>query len=371
MKRFIATAVSAAMLTGAVSTAALAADAGSLDFMADDIASTSDSISITVTADGETLSASLTALNSESGDTSLSGSVTLPASVAGEETTVSLDDVLRVVSGDTYLNVDAVLDLYQQLSGDASLTSLATMVGIDQPWLVIPKLDIPESETTEPEISEELTTALVSAISSFEMEETETSLSVSFDGDDLVVLMQNLEDLYKNHSEELNSLMTGNSAELDYKTIFADYILAAAEGINSVQPDTTVDAAVEMINGMIDSMISEGEAGLGLPTVDDATDGASVSEELAAALAEGVQVAGNVTVEQTEAGLSVNVSVQVSDADAEDTVDVQVSVVSSTEGEFTEIAAPDSATALRDVVKNVVVIYYGMMAQQETETAAE
>lgn len=64
-----------------------------------------DMISLSLTQAGETLSADITAVYNESGDSSFSVSVTLPASMMGTEEPVvyGFDDVLRVCGEDVYL----------------------------------------------------------------------------------------------------------------------------------------------------------------------------------------------------------------------------------------------------------------------------
>ncbi|MBQ8640160.1 MAG: hypothetical protein IJ468_13420 [Lachnospiraceae bacterium] len=362
MKKFVAASLSAALLAGTVSTVVMAEEAA--------VASSSDVITIAITADGETMEAGLVALNSESGDTSLSAYATLPPSMLGTEEpmTLELADLVKVVAGDCYLNIDAVLGLYQNMTGDASLVSLTTMVGIDQPFVVIPKLEIEAAAAEEPVVSEELAAALMECVSGFEMTETETGAVVSFNDDSLLAAVTAFEAVYETYGEELSGLMaTDSESTIDVKTVFADYILAAAEGMAEVDTTSTVDANVEMINMMVDMVMEEAmaSADLSVDTEVEGVESASMTETVAAAL-ETIDVEGTITVDQTETEMVVVADVNVTEA--EQTVNVMVSFVSTMDGEFSEITAPE-ATPLRDIVKNGVIIYYSMM-MAEMETAA-
>ena len=99
-----------------------------------------DMISFSLTQDGETLSADITAVYNESGDSSFSVSVTLPASMMGTEEPVvyGFDDVLRVCGEDVYLNVEEIVNIYSELTADDSMTELLSMVGITESWIEIP-----------------------------------------------------------------------------------------------------------------------------------------------------------------------------------------------------------------------------------------
>ena len=99
-----------------------------------------DMISLSLTQAGETLSADITAVYNESGDSSFSVSVTLPASMMGTEEPVvyGFDDVLRVCGEDVYLNVEEIVNIYSELTADDSMTELLSMVGITESWLEIP-----------------------------------------------------------------------------------------------------------------------------------------------------------------------------------------------------------------------------------------
>ena len=67
-----------------------------------------------LTADGESMLFSITAEQFAEDGVSVSANVTLPPSVTGEEadTVYGLSDVLRVVSGDLYINVAEIASTY-------------------------------------------------------------------------------------------------------------------------------------------------------------------------------------------------------------------------------------------------------------------
>lgn len=367
MRKFVATAVSAAMLAGSVSTVVLAEEAS--------MASSSDVFAITVTAEGESLEAGFVTSHSEDGNTALSAYAVLPASMLGTEEplTLTLEDLAVVADGDLYLNVDAVLGLYQEMTGDASLVALTTMVGITEPWIAIPKLEIGETATEELTLSEDLAAALAGCAAGVEIVETETGVSIAFNDDTVIGAVTGFEMVAENFEEELNALMTsGSEVDIDVKTVFADYILAVAEGMAAVDTTTTVDAYVEYLNMMIDMVMEEAASSAEFSLNTETTENGetvSLAETVEAAL-ETVDVDGVISIEQTETELAVVVDVDVTEVESGETVNVLVSLTSTMDGEFYEITAPESATLLRDVVKNGVTIYMSMMAAQE-ETYTE
>ena len=387
MKKFIAAALSASMIAGMLSGAVSAQETGADVFSSVGTFSGSETaIQFRVTDPyGGEISASLTIQKSESGDVSVSGSAVLPADEeeGTEEQTVSLDDLVRVVAGDMYLNVDAVMDLYQEMTGDASLISLAAMVGITEPWIVIPKLDIPEDAAAQvPAVSEEMAAALQACFEPFEITETQTGAVMSFDRDSMIAFAENVDVFASDYEDELMQMMTGSSVEIDYKTVFADYIQAAAEGINAVSSDVTVEDGVAMINSMIDSLLAEAEEELEpaeeTPGEGEAQDESEqeengqtkFSDQVRELFDESVSVNGTLTVDSQENSQSVILSMDVADEDGSG--NISLSIVSDNENGYAEITVPDSSVALRDIVKNVVIIYYGMMsAEEETAAAAE
>ena len=83
-----------------------------------------------LTADGESMLFSVTAEQFAEDGVSVSANVTLPASVTGEEadTVYGLNDVLRIVSGDLYINVAEIASTYGELLG-SDISSMLPMFG--------------------------------------------------------------------------------------------------------------------------------------------------------------------------------------------------------------------------------------------------
>ena len=109
-----------------------------------------------LTAEGESMIFSVTAEQFAEDGVSVSANVTLPASVTGEEadTVYGLNDVLRVVSGDLYINVAEIASTYGELLG-SDISSMLPMFGIDQDWVEIPAIDFAALET-EAETEEDI-----------------------------------------------------------------------------------------------------------------------------------------------------------------------------------------------------------------------
>jgi len=459
MKRWMAAALSTAMVMGAFPIASMAEE------------TISDELEFVLTAEGESLTAVITEEYGADGTASFSGSITFPAAMMGEEMTFALEDLVRVSGGDVYLNADAAIDLYYNLTGDTSMTMLATMVGIDQPWIKIPALDWSSLEVTESTessaVSEALMAELYNCIAPFEMTETENGIEIVFDGADIGVSYESLVNILKNYTDELAGLTSNTgSVSFDYKAVFGDYILAAAEGINTVDPGMSVEDGVDMICEMIDAVIAESvteteivvsedsfadldemvaemketltaenftgrivinDSGVNcdLTVLEDgavqgvvnanatiAEDGLTfgisaieeeetteilkgsvlVTEEgfeaeavaydndetagfalSAAAIENGFKFAFSVseneekmellngTVTADDAGFSLECTV----SDGSDEFLFALNGTSVTEGTYAEISAPENATLLRDVVKNVVIIYGSMMMMEE------
>lgn len=459
MRRWMAAALSATMVMGTFSVSAMAEE------------TISNELEFILTSEGESLTAVITEEYGADGTASFSGSVTLPAAMMGEEMTFALEDLVRVSDGDVYLNADAAIDLYYNLTGDTSMTMLATMVGINQPWVKIPALDCSSLEVTENTesfaVSEELVAELYNCIAPFELTETENGIEIAFDGADIGVAYEGLVNILKNYTDELTFTNNTGSVSFDYKAVFGDYILAAAEGMNTVNPGMSVEDGVAMICEMIDTLIAESAAETeivvpedsftdldemvaemketltaenftGLLVINDTgvncdltvlEDGAvlgvinanvtlteegftfgisaieeNVTTELlkgsvlmtdekfdaeavaydddetagfvlsAAAIENGFEFAFSVsendeemellrgTATADDAGFGIECTV----SDGADEVTFALNGTSVTEGTYAEINAPEDATLLRDVVKNVVVIYFSMMMQEET-----
>ncbi len=361
MKKWTAAALSAAMVIGSVPAAAVAEDT-------ELVTATATEIGFLISGpNDESLEAMIAAVNGEDGTVSISAGVSVSAELAETEEPLEfiLEDLIRFSDGTTYVNVELVLGLYQELAGDASLTMLATMAGIDQPWLEIPALEVEDTETVLPEISEALETAFMDSFAPFEMEEMEDGTMITFDGTDVVSVVKSLKALADTYTEELAALIISLSSDreaVDYKVVFDDYIQAVAEGINAADQTITVDEAVEEIYAMIDEQLMlEAETEEVTPEMlidlykEEVEDFDEVIAEMEAALNEETMQG---MIEAYEDGLLAVVEA----ADEEETAYIELSIATNVEIEYEAITAPEDTVLLRDVVKNAVIIYYSLMS---------
>lgn len=261
-----------------------------------------------VTADGESMVFSVKAEQFAEDSASISAAVTLPGSVLGTEEAVvyGLDDVLRVVSGDLYINVAEISGLYEELTG-TSLSSVLSLVGVDQDWVEIPALDIQAAEeAAEDEFNtDSIEAELTALMENFNVESTEEGTTVTFDGPAVVAAVQAFENMYDTMAAEmLNSLSMADASQIS--TVFEDYILAAAEGINEVTPEVSVEDAKAQIISLVDMFVEEAMSSVEIQPL-QGEDGQKLSEQLQQALDEGAQINGTVTV--TDAGMTENVTV--------------------------------------------------------------
>ncbi len=270
-----------------------------------------------VTTEGESMLFSIKAEQFAEDGVSLSASVTLPASVTGEteDTVYGLDDVLRVVSGDLYINVAEVCSVYEELSG-SSISSLLSLVGIDQDWVEIPAVDIQAAESdVESEFNvDSLTNDLTALMENFNVETAEDgSTTVTFDGPAVVAAVQAVENMYDTVMAELVSGF--NTADTTQVTnVFSDYILAAAEGINEVTPDVSIEDAQAQIMSMVDAAVQEIMSSVEVTPL-QTEDGQKLSEMLQQKLDEGATINGTVYV-----GVDGTMTENVTVVDGEDTM---------------------------------------------------
>lgn len=275
-----------------------------------------------VTAEGESMLFSIKAEQFAEDGVSLSASVTLPASVTGEteDTVYGLDDVLRVVSGDIYINVAEVCSVYEELSG-SSISSLLSLVGIDQDWVEIPAVDIQAAETeVDSEFNvDSLTDDLTALMENFNIETAEDgSTTVTFDGPAVVAAVQTVENMYDTVMAELvSNFSTADTAQVT--DVFSDYILAAAEGINAVTPDVSVEDAQAQIMSMVDAAVQEIMSSVEVTPL-QTEDGQKLSEMLQQKLDEGATINGTVYV-----GVDGTMTENVTVVDGEDTIVLDVS----------------------------------------------
>ena len=269
-----------------------------------------------VTTEGESMLFSIKAEEFAEDGVSLSASVTLPASVTGEteDTVYGLDDVLRVVSGDIYINVAEVCSVYEELSG-SSISSLLSLVGIDQDWVEIPAVDIQAAETeVDSEFDEDsLTNELTALMENFNIETAEDgSTTVTFDGSAVVAAVQAVENMYDTvMAEMVSNFSTADTTQVT--DVFSDYILAAAEGINAVTPDVSIEDAQAQIMSMVDAAVQEIMSSVEVTPL-QTEDGQKLSEVLQQSLDEGATINGTVYV-GADGTMTENVTV----VDGEDT----------------------------------------------------
>ncbi len=263
-----------------------------------------------VTSDGESMLFSVKAEQFAEDGVSLSASVTLPASVTGEaeDAEYGLNDVLRIVSGDLYINVAEICSVYESLSG-SSISSILGMVGIDQDWVEIPAVDFAAVQTeAESDFSvDSLTNDLTALMNNFDVQTAEDgSTTVSFDGPAVVASVQTVENLWDTLAAQvLSASSTVDASQIT--GVFSDYILAAAEGINEADPDVSIDDAQAQILSIVNTVVQEA-----LSTIDitplQTEDGQKLSEQIQQMLDEGATVNGTVTV-NADATMTENVTV--------------------------------------------------------------
>ena len=285
-----------------------------------------DMISFSLTQDGETLSADITAVYNESGDSSFSVSVTLPASMMGTEEPVvyGFDDVLRVCGEDVYLNVEEIVNIYSELTADDSMTELLSMVGITESWI-----EIPAPTASDDGQLDTILTAITDNLADLETVETDT----------------------------------GESAEEDIEGLefVSDYILAAAEGFREADPELSEEDSVALVSELVDALLAGVEEEFSMGS-DESSD-ISFAELLSSAL-EYAAFEGTLSIDSADGVSAVLLDLSAT-AEGEDAIGVQLGIASITDGEFAEFTSPESFVSLRDVVKNVASLYYTSIASYE------
>ena len=209
-----------------------------------------DMISFSLTQDGETLSADITAVYNESGDSSFSVSVTLPASMMGTEEPVvyGFDDVLRVCGEDVYLNVEEIVNIYSEITADDSMTELLSMVGITESWI-----EIPAPTASDDGQLDTILTAITDNLADLETVETDTGVQIAINNDTLLTIAQSID-------EAMASVegTDGESAEEDIEGLefVSDYILAAAEGFREADPELSEEDSVALVSELVDALLA-------------------------------------------------------------------------------------------------------------------
>ena len=309
-----------------------------------------DMISFSLTQDGETLSADITAVYNESGDSSFSVSVTLPASMMGTEEPVvyGFDDVLRVCGEDVYLNVEEIVNIYSELTADDSMTELLSMVGITESWLAIP---VPTA--SDDGQLDTILTAITDNLADLETVETDTGVQIAINNDTLLTIAQSID-------EAMASVegTDGESAEEDIEELefVSDYILAAAEGFREADPELSEEDSVALVSELVDALLAGVEEEFSMGS-DESSD-ISFAELLSSALE------GTLSIDSADGVSAVLLDLSAT-AEGEDAIGVQLGIASITDGEFAEFTSPESFVSLRDVVKNVASLYYTSIASYE------
>ena len=289
-----------------------------------------------LTADGESMLFSVTAEQFAEDGVSVSANVTLPASVTGEEadTVYGLNDVLRIVSGDLYINVAEIASTYGELLG-SDISSMLPMFGIDQDWVEIPAIDFAAVET-EAETDFDVDSMMndfTALAENFDIQTAEDgSTTITFDGPAIVNTVKAVENVVDNAMSVLLSQVQGTDAS-QLVTVFDDYLQAAAEGVNMASPDVSVEDAKGMIIDMT-------------------------------ATADGETVNMNIALTLLDNGLSIALTTN----DGNEEVSMAGSFTQEDGVTITDTEAP-TATLLRDVVKNTVAMFYAAQEPVEEETA--
>ena len=304
-----------------------------------------DMISFSLTQDGETLSADITAVYNESGDSSFSVSVTLPASMMGTEEPVvyGFDDVLRVCGEDVYLNVEEIVNIYSELTADDSMTELLSMVGITESWI-----EIPAPTASDDGQLDTILTAITDNLADLETVETDTGVQIAINNDTLLTIAQSID-------EAMASVegTDGESAEEDIEGLefVSDYILAAAEGFREADPELSEEDSVALVSELVDALLAGVEEEFSM--------GSDESSDISYAAFE-----GTLSIDSADGVSAVLLDLSAT-AEGEDAIGVQLGIASITDGEFAEFTSPESFVSLRDVVKNVASLYYTSIASYE------
>ena len=250
-----------------------------------------------LTADGESMLFSVTAEQFAEDGVSVSANVTLPASVTGEEadTVYGLNDVLRVVSGDLYINVAEIASTYGELLG-SDISSMLPMFGIDQDWVEIPAMDFAAVETeaeTDFDV-DSMMNEFTALAENFDIQTAEDgSTTITFDGPAIVNTVKAVENVVDNAMSVLLSQIQGTDAS-QLVTVLDDYLQAAAEGINMASPDVSVEDAKGMIVDMMNSLVEEMVSSFDVTPL-QTEDGSKLSDQLQQMLDEGATVNGTAT----------------------------------------------------------------------------
>lgn len=312
-----------------------------------------------LTADGESMLFSVTAEQFAEDGVSVSANVTLPASVTGEEadTVYGLNDVLRIVSGDLYINVAEIASTYGELSG-SDISSMLPMFGIDQDWVEIPAMDFAAVET-----------------------ESETDFDVDSMMNELTALAENFdiqtaEDGSTTITFDVTPLQTEDGSKLSDQIQQMLDEGATINGTATVNADGTMTENVTVVNGestVVVDMSFDGTA-FNYVVTEDGTEIMNANGTITAqdndfgmdmtATADGETVNMNIALTLLDNGLSIALTTN----DGNEEVSMAGSFTQEDGVTITDTEAP-TATLLRDVVKNTVAMFYAAQEPVEEETA--
>lgn len=287
-----------------------------------------DMISLSLTQGGETLSADITAVYNESGDSSFSVSVTLPASMMGTEEPVvyGFDDVLRVCGEDVYLNVEEIVNIYSELTADDSMTEMLSMVGITESWL-----EIPAPTASDDGQLDTILTAITDNLADLETVETDTGVQIAINNDTLLTIAQSI-----------------------------DEAMASVEGTDGESAEEDIEG-LEFVSELVDALFTGVEEEFSMGS-DESSD-ISFAELLSSAL-EYADFEGTLSIDSADGVSAVLLDLSAT-SEGEDAIGVQLGIASITDGEFAEFTSPESFVSLRDVVKNAASLYYTSMVSYE------
>lgn len=297
-----------------------------------------------LTADGESMLFSITAEQFAEDGVSVSANVTLPPSVTGEEadTVYGLNDVLRVVSGDLYINVAEIASTYGELLG-SDISSMLPMFGIDQDWVEIPAIDFAAVETEA-----ETDFDVDSMMNDF------TALAENFD-------IQTAEDGSK-LSDQIQQMLDEGATINGTATVNADGTMT--ENVTVVNGESTVVVDMSFDGTAFNYVVTEDGTEImnanGTITAQDNDFGMDMT-----ATADGETVNMNVALTLLDNGLSIALTTN----DGNEEVSMAGSFTQEDGVTITDTEAP-TATLLRDVVKNTVAMFYAAQEPVEEEETA-
>lgn len=299
-----------------------------------------------LTADGESMLFSVTAEQFAEDGVSVSANVTLPASVTGEEadTVYGLNDVLRVVSGDLYINVAEIASTYGELLG-SDISSMLPMFGIDQDWVEIPAIDFAAVETeaeTDFDVDSMMNSLVEEMVSSFDVTPLQTE-----DGSKL--------------SDQIQQMLDEGATINGTATVNADGTMT--ENVTVVNGESTVVVDMSFDGTAFNYVVTEDGTEImnanGTITAQDNDFGMDMTTT-----ADGETVNMNVALTLLDNGLSIALTTN----DGNEEVSMAGSFTQEDGVTITDTEAP-TATLLRDVVKNTVAMFYAAQEPVEEETA--